>query len=78
MFLNTRHLENREEDHLTEFFAALLLSSPSFLKDFQKLVLSRFIKKQHEQNHKDGWNNPNAEAVFVVDDGTVAMTNILR
>jgi hypothetical protein len=56
LFLNTRHLENREEDHLTEFFTALQLSSPSFLKDFQKLVLSRFIKKQHKLFPKEGWN----------------------
>jgi uncharacterized protein YlzI (FlbEa/FlbD family) len=56
LFLNTRHLENREEDHQTEFFAALLLTSPLFRKGFEKLVLSHFFKKQHKQNPKDGWN----------------------
>lgn len=63
LFLNTRHLENKEEDHLTEFFAALILLSPSFRKRFEKLVLSPFFKKQYKRFPNDGWKDAHIEDV---------------
>lgn len=46
LFINTRHLTDRKEDHLTEFFAGLLLSSPSFRKAYERLVLGRYARRQ--------------------------------
>jgi len=50
LFINTRHLTDRKEDHLTEFFAGLLLSSPFFRKAYERFVLGRHF---HEQGWKD-------------------------
>lgn len=46
LFINTRHLTDRKEDHLTEFFAGLLLSSPSFRKAYERFVLGSFFRRQ--------------------------------
>ncbi len=44
LVIKTRHLANSKEDHLTEFFAALLITSPCFRSGFLKLVLDRHLK----------------------------------
>lgn len=45
LFLNTRHLTGRREDHLTEFFAAALEIDSWFRKAYAKLVIAPFAEK---------------------------------
>jgi hypothetical protein len=51
LFLNTRSLTDRKEDHLTEFVAACLLSDPGFASAFLARVLG-------SQMQEGGWRDP--------------------
>ncbi len=52
LFLSTRKLANSREDHLTEFFAALLDSSERFRDRYAEMVLEPFAKANGWTNYK--------------------------
>lgn len=46
LFHTTRRLTHQKEDHLTEFIAALLMTSDSFRSGYEALVLKRWFKER--------------------------------
>ena len=51
LFLSTRKLTSRREDHLTEFFAALLDTNQTFRQNYADFTLADFARK-------NGWDAP--------------------